>query len=117
MHDHHKAAYLVDDSPQNWKTGDLVKFSDVHVCEVDRDGSLSPFIRQRKLSPPPFLRKYMPEKTDMDKAEKADKDSDDGDAHRVEKYDKPGDRFEPMGGENIRMPEGSPLPDNITITR
>ena len=111
-----KAACLVDERPMEWKTGDLVKFSDVHVCEVDKDGGLSPILRQYKLTQPPFLRKYMPEKTDMDKSEKANKDSDDGDAQCIEKYDKPGDRFEPMGGENIRGSEGTPLP-TITITR
>ncbi len=111
-----KTACLVDDSPPNWKPGDLIKFSDFHVCEVDDDGGLSPILRQYKLTPPPFLRKYMPEKTDMDKTEKTDKDSDDGDAQRVEKYDKPGNRFEPMGGETTQVTGDKDLP-SITITR
>jgi hypothetical protein len=113
---HTKTAYLTDESSPNLKTGDLVEFSEDHVCEVDKDGSLSPTFRLHKLTQPPFLRKYRTQKTDMDKTEKTDKDSDDGDAHRIEKYDTPGDRFEPMGGEDIPTFEGHPLP-NITITR
>lgn len=111
-----KTACLTDESSPNLKTGDLVKFSEDHVCEMNKDGSLSPTLRLHKLTLHPFLQKYQTAKTDMDKTEKADKDSDDGDARRIEKYDTPGDRFEPMGGEDIPTFEGHPLPE-ITIIR